>query len=168
MFRRKMSPLSSRTKNKTAVLSTCFMLVSFLAHSSTMKAEDETSVDSQRSSRHYPKSSSLPFLFFLLRHYHRRPIRYLHYHLLYFTQNSHRLNCQLSQFSSPYNYYLHSLITSFLLPQQSFLYSLQTFTIIIIIPNYHIPHKIVACRAVAMQRPRDGRIYQGRFWATAL
>jgi hypothetical protein len=26
---------------------------------------------------------------------------------------------------------------------------------------------VVACRAVAMQRPRDGRIYQGRFWATA-
>jgi hypothetical protein len=27
---------------------------------------------------------------------------------------------------------------------------------------------IVACREVAMQRPRDGRIYQGGFWATAL
>jgi hypothetical protein len=26
---------------------------------------------------------------------------------------------------------------------------------------------IVACIAVAMQRPRDGRVYQGRFWATA-
>jgi hypothetical protein len=26
---------------------------------------------------------------------------------------------------------------------------------------------IVAYRAVAMQQPRDGRIYQGRFWATA-
>jgi hypothetical protein len=26
----------------------------------------------------------------------------------------------------------------------------------------------VACRVVAMQRQRDGRIYQGRFWATAL
>jgi hypothetical protein len=25
----------------------------------------------------------------------------------------------------------------------------------------------VTCRAVAMQRPGDGRIYQGRFWATA-
>jgi hypothetical protein len=25
----------------------------------------------------------------------------------------------------------------------------------------------VACRAVAMQRSRDGRIYWGRFWATA-
>jgi hypothetical protein len=26
----------------------------------------------------------------------------------------------------------------------------------------------VACRGVAMQRPRDKRIYQGRFWTTAL
>jgi hypothetical protein len=26
---------------------------------------------------------------------------------------------------------------------------------------------IVACRTVAMQRRRDGRIYQGRFWETA-
>jgi hypothetical protein len=24
----------------------------------------------------------------------------------------------------------------------------------------------VACRTVAMQRPRDGRMYQGRFWTT--
>jgi hypothetical protein len=28
-------------------------------------------------------------------------------------------------------------------------------------------NNILACRVVAMQRPRDGRIYQGRFWATA-
>jgi hypothetical protein len=26
----------------------------------------------------------------------------------------------------------------------------------------------VACRVITMQRPRDGRIYQGRFWATSL
>jgi hypothetical protein len=25
---------------------------------------------------------------------------------------------------------------------------------------------IMTCRAVAMQRPRDGRIYQGRLWVT--
>jgi hypothetical protein len=28
-------------------------------------------------------------------------------------------------------------------------------------------YDIVACKAVAMQRPLDGRIYQGPFWATA-
>jgi hypothetical protein len=33
---------------------------------------------------------------------------------------------------------------------------------------YYLEQHIVACRAVAMQRPRGGRIYQGRFWATGL
>jgi hypothetical protein len=33
--------------------------------------------------------------------------------------------------------------------------------------NAHIYIYVIACRAVAMQRPRDWRIYQGRFWATA-
>jgi hypothetical protein len=32
-----------------------------------------------------------------------------------------------------------------------------------VVPSYNI----IACRTVAMQPPRDGRIYHGRFWATA-
>jgi hypothetical protein len=32
-------------------------------------------------------------------------------------------------------------------------------------PNNRVAHA-ATCRAIAMQRPRNGRIYQGSFWAT--
>jgi hypothetical protein len=32
---------------------------------------------------------------------------------------------------------------------------------------FRSPDDIVACKAVAMQRPRDKRVYQGRFGAAA-
>jgi hypothetical protein len=38
--------------------------------------------------------------------------------------------------------------------------SLQSFC------SYKVNFNILAYRSIAMQRPRDGRIYQGRFWAT--
>jgi hypothetical protein len=33
---------------------------------------------------------------------------------------------------------------------------------------FSLPFYMMACRAVAMQWPQDGRIYQTRFWATAV
>jgi hypothetical protein len=66
-----MSSPSSGSKNKPrkkpALLVTCFMLVSFLAYSSTLKIEaacfSETSVDFQRTTRRYiPEDRPLYFL----------------------------------------------------------------------------------------------------------